>query len=271
MTPSKMNTPVAALLTLVAFAPLVQAASPSPGETGPASDEQVVKQRLKVVVEDEDGEDPKVFVVGDHVNPLILGLGQRTYLGIGMIDITPELREHFGVDGESGVLISEIGADSPAAEAGLRAGDVLTAIDGEPMARSGQVIRDIGRREDNETVSLEVWRDGKMMNVGATLETRERTHADLGRMLRRVAPLPEIPKVPPIPPIDLDQLNHRVIEIETAKIDEALSRVRERLDSPEWKARLEEMASRRHGLEERIHELEERLREMEKRLSEADG
>ena len=46
-------------------------------------------------------------------------------LGVGLTDLTPELREHFGVGGDAGVMISRVVEDSPAAKAGLRVGDII--------------------------------------------------------------------------------------------------------------------------------------------------
>ncbi|MDH3743792.1 MAG: PDZ domain-containing protein [Acidobacteriota bacterium] len=267
MTNARNNSMPLILAALIAMMPLSVARARGLQDTETDSEKVKVKQRLKVVVGDEEGAEPQVFFLGDDESPMVFDVdfGQRAYLGVGLLNITPELREHFGVAGDSGVLISEVAAGSPASTAGIRAGDVLTAIDGEPVARSGEIVRAIGRREDNETVSLEIWREGKMTNIGATLEVRERSQVDVGRMLRHGVPIPEIPH------FEQGKIPMRVIEVETGKLDEALLHLRERLESPEWKARIEEMSSRRHGLEERILELEERLREMEKRLSEGGG
>lgn len=255
---------LAALLTLV-VAPIGPAAAGGAQDGQP--EKKVVKQKLKVLVGDDDGGEPRVLVLGDgpEASMLDLGLGRRPYLGIGLLDVTRELLEHFGVSADGGILVSKIEADSPAERAGLSVGDVLTAIDGKAISSSRDVLREIGGRDGGETVSLEIWRDGKLSSRTATLATRERSQVDLGRMLHHRIVVPEVHQLDP------EHFQHRVLEIETGQLDEALGRLREKLESPEWKARLEEMTSRRHGLEERILELEERLRVMEKRLGEVDG
>ena len=57
----------------------------------------------------------------------------RGRLGIEVLPMTPGLRAHFGVDPDVGILVSKVGAKSPAAEAGIEAGDVILAADGKPI------------------------------------------------------------------------------------------------------------------------------------------
>jgi len=213
------------------------------------------EQQVWVESEESSGE---LIIAGEHDPPLAFGrlLHPRAYLGVQMIEITVELREHFGAPSDAGVLISAIEPDSPAATAGIMVGDVLTTIDGETVARNGQVIRKIGSHETDETVTLEIVRDRRSVSLAATLDERPRARVDLAPMFwtpgddaRRILRLPD-----------------SVIEIERGDLDEAFTELHERLESPEWQGRLREMTSRRQGLEERIRELEERLQEMEERL-----
>jgi len=95
-----------------------------------------------------------------------------TWLGVQLAPLTPELRIHFGVPSEAGVMISKVMDESPAFRAGLQVGDIITALDGEPVASSGSLARSIGGREDGETVILEVWRNGGLEQVSAVVEDR---------------------------------------------------------------------------------------------------
>ncbi len=96
------------------------------------------------------------------------------FLGVLLAELTPELRAHFGVDEDAGVMISRVVDDSPAARAGLKVGDIITAVDGETVASGGRLARSIRSAEDGEAVLLEVWRDGAVQNISATIEERER-------------------------------------------------------------------------------------------------
>ena len=55
------------------------------------------------------------------------------WLGLELQDLTPELAAHFGLAGQGGALVSEVMADSPAAEAGLGRGMVVRSRDGRPV------------------------------------------------------------------------------------------------------------------------------------------
>jgi S1-C subfamily serine protease len=104
-------------------------AGPSAGEKAPGK----VHRSQKIVVMDDAGGDRAAFEyrLGKPV--------ARGYLGVGLTDLTPELRAHFGVPQEAGVMVSKVDAGSPAEKAGLKVGDVVTAIDGKPVATSFDV------------------------------------------------------------------------------------------------------------------------------------
>jgi membrane-associated protease RseP (regulator of RpoE activity) len=95
------------------------------------------------------------------------------FLGVGFLPLTPELRRHWGVAEEAGVLVSKVVEDSPAAKAGVQVGDILTRIDGDSVERNFALHRLIGRREPGETVTLEVVRGGRAQTLSATLEKHE--------------------------------------------------------------------------------------------------
>ena len=63
----------------------------------------------------------------------------RGYLGIVIQPLTPDLAESFGMEQSKGILVAQVSEDSPAAQAGLRQGDVIVAYQGEPVKRRGQL------------------------------------------------------------------------------------------------------------------------------------
>ncbi len=100
---------------------------------------------------------------------------ERGFLGVELDELTPELQEHFGASQGLGVMVSRVEDDSPAWQAGLRVGDVITYIDGESIEDSWDAVRAV-RRLAGETVRLEVVRDGKAQQMTAEVGTRERTY-----------------------------------------------------------------------------------------------
>jgi hypothetical protein len=95
------------------------------------------------------------------------------FLGVQLTDLTPDLRRHFGVPDDQGVLVAKVVEDSPAARAGIQVGDILTAIDGESVASASALSRAVGKREPGAPVQLELWRDGRIESLAATLEEPE--------------------------------------------------------------------------------------------------
>lgn len=94
------------------------------------------------------------------------------FLGVGMTEMTAELREHFGVDREAGVMVSKVVEDSPAYRAGVKVGDIITAVDEDAVASGHALAWAVGQHESGETVALEVWRAGSPMSITATLDER---------------------------------------------------------------------------------------------------
>jgi serine protease Do len=93
----------------------------------------------------------------------------RGWLGVSIQPLTPDLVRSFGLAREEGALVASVVDDSPAARAGVKAGDVVTRYDGKavdgPRALSGLVASTaIGR-----TVELEVVRDGQPRTVSVTI------------------------------------------------------------------------------------------------------
>jgi S1-C subfamily serine protease len=82
----------------------------------------------------------------------------KAWLGIKMQDLTEQLAEYFGVEG--GVLVSEVFEDSPAEKAGIKAGDVITELDGETAEDPSDLADKVGDKEPGSKVSLTIIRGG---------------------------------------------------------------------------------------------------------------
>lgn len=93
--------------------------------------------------------------------------GQRGRLGVQVNDLTPQLADYFGAS-SGGVLVTAVTEDSPAAQAGLKAGDVITSIDGEPVRTSEALVDELRDRDGQVTVGI--LRDKRDTTVAVTLE-----------------------------------------------------------------------------------------------------
>jgi serine protease Do len=91
-------------------------------------------------------------------------------LGITVTPLSDQLAAYFGAKG--GVLVSSVVPDSPAAAAGLKAGDVVTSINGRAVSAPGDVIEDVRRSRPGDALTLEVVRDRKASSFTVTLPER---------------------------------------------------------------------------------------------------
>jgi membrane-associated protease RseP (regulator of RpoE activity) len=92
-------------------------------------------------------------------------------LGVSGETVNGQLAEYFGVKGGHGVLVTEVEAGSPAAKAGLKAGDVIVAFDEHSVDDVNQLLSEINKKDDS-AVSIKVVRDRSEITINVTLEKR---------------------------------------------------------------------------------------------------
>ena len=98
---------------------------------------------------------------------------RRGVLGVHAQDLTPDLAEAFGVKPRDGALVTKIEPGSPAAEAGLQPGDLITHVDGKPADNAADVRNRVGLLRAGQEVELRVLRDGEPLTLTARLERPE--------------------------------------------------------------------------------------------------
>jgi len=92
-------------------------------------------------------------------------------LGIGIQGMDQSLAQSFGLPDSNGALVGNVEADSPAAKAGFKTGDVIRKIDGVAIADSTDVTARIGNSAPGTAIKVEVWRDSKPVELTATVGT----------------------------------------------------------------------------------------------------
>ena len=105
------------------------------------------------------------------VKDQIVATGKATHgrLGVTVQDINQSLAESFGMKRPDGALVASVARNSAAAKAGLKPGDVITEVNGEPIVRSGSLSSLIGMSSPGEKVRLKVWRDQSSREIEAKL------------------------------------------------------------------------------------------------------
>jgi serine protease Do len=99
--------------------------------------------------------------------------GVRARLGVTLTPLTDQLASYFGV--KEGVLVSAVAAGSPAEQAGIRAGDVLTAIDGRPVRSPADVSASARAAARGVTLEVRLTRDRKETTVKVTTRDDQQT------------------------------------------------------------------------------------------------
>jgi len=94
-------------------------------------------------------------------------------LGITTTDLSPQLRDYFGA--KDGVLVNSVEDGSAASKAGMKAGDVITSINGQNVETGADVRREFGRISAGDEFSIGVVRDKKVTTLkGKMTEAGER-------------------------------------------------------------------------------------------------
>lgn len=113
----------------------------------------------------------------DHAKPILEELqagraARQAFLGVESVDLTPAIVREQDLDVDEGAYIRRVVPDSAAEGAGLRVGDVIVAIDGEPVDAGADVAAEIRAHRPGDEITLTYVRDGRERKV--TVELGER-------------------------------------------------------------------------------------------------
>ena len=95
------------------------------------------------------------------------GMVERGFIGVQVQDLNPDLAEAFGIKNQKGAIVNSVLPDSPAEEAGLLPGDIITNINSKPVKAASDVRNHVGLLPVGEQVMFEVLRDGERMMMKA--------------------------------------------------------------------------------------------------------
>jgi C-terminal processing protease CtpA/Prc len=103
---------------------------------------------------------------------LLLG-GPRAYIGVSLMNISPELREHFGAPKDAGVMVESVQNDSPADKAGIKVGDIILSADGKDVKSSGDLRAALLEKKEGDSVRIEVLRGRSRQTLVTTVKERD--------------------------------------------------------------------------------------------------
>jgi serine protease Do len=89
----------------------------------------------------------------------------RGWLGVSIQDVTPDLARQFGLKESRGALVSEVIPDSPAANAGIQSGDIITAFNGKTVDSPSILRNTVAQTPVGKTIKVELLREKKTTSV----------------------------------------------------------------------------------------------------------
>jgi len=97
------------------------------------------------------------------------GSVKRGQLGVSMYTVTPDIAHSLGLPSAVGALVSQVVDGSPAEHAGIRTGDVITSVNGQPVKSNSELRNTIGLLRVGDKVEIGLLRDGKPLRVTAVI------------------------------------------------------------------------------------------------------
>jgi membrane-associated protease RseP (regulator of RpoE activity) len=202
-----------------------------------AGDEPSEKREKRIVITDDGpfsgGDEAFVWRLPEH--------GRQGRIGVRLLEMTPELRVHYGAPRDVGVLVAGVEKESPASTAGIQVGDIITRAGADRIESAADLSRAVRHAKAGDTIKLEVSRDRASKQLTVKVEERRTSEIDLGDLGR-----------------DLGRdIGREIGRHAWVFRDRPVTRDRHVIrDLPEFRDRLQE----------RIDELEKRLHDLEKKL-----
>lgn len=140
------------------------------------------------------GETPRAHTAG---NRIVVTRGS-SYLGVAVVEITADRAKELHLKDERGVEVTCVDADSPAAKAGLKPGDVVLEYNGERVEGGEQFIRLVRETPPGRPAKMSIWRNNGDQTLTATIGQRQPNVLAFSLDPQPLS-MPEMPAMPPVP------------------------------------------------------------------------
>jgi S1-C subfamily serine protease len=118
---------------------------------------------------------PAATVVDVADQLLATGTARHAYIGFQPATLTPEIARLLGTNATSGVVVMQVAKPSPAAEAGIQPGDIVTAFNGKKIATAEDLIAALRSTKPGDRVQLDVLRGDKTQQITVVVAQRAPT------------------------------------------------------------------------------------------------
>jgi membrane-associated protease RseP (regulator of RpoE activity) len=115
----------------------------------------------------------------------------RSFIGVSLASLSPELREHFGAPKDAGVIVESVQDDSPADKAGIRVGDIVLSVDGKDVKSSVDLRMALRDKKEGDSVRIDLLRGRSRQTVVASVKERDNPRLMHFEDLRGVVGTPE--------------------------------------------------------------------------------
>jgi serine protease Do len=117
-----------------------------------------------------------------QVKDQIVKTGKVTHsrLGVEVQTLNQSLADSFKMSSPNGALVAKVVPDSAASEAGIKVGDVILKFNGAPVIDAGSLSQQVGVATPGQKASIEIWRNGKTLDLTATIGNAAALTADNG-------------------------------------------------------------------------------------------
>lgn len=109
-----------------------------------------------------------------HSNHFQFTVQSRGQLGARVIQISDDLRRYFGSSADTGILVDKVLPDTPAARAGLKSGDLITAVEGQSISKTTDIFKALAKSQKGDKVKVSILRNKKKKTLTATLDEKAR-------------------------------------------------------------------------------------------------
>ncbi|HTR01758.1 MAG TPA: PDZ domain-containing protein [Thermoanaerobaculia bacterium] len=150
-------------------------------------EKDIVVDGDRVFISGDDDEDAEVFadIDGFDGHPFAFrghGFAGGGFIGLQPVEMTPDLRQHFGAPKDAGVFVGSVEAGGPAAKAGLQVGDIVTRVDGDRIGSTRALVRAIRHKKGGETVTVEILRNRAAKSLSVTVAERKDPEVRVGEL-----------------------------------------------------------------------------------------
>jgi len=100
------------------------------------------------------------------------GRAEHPYVGVSLVDLTPEAARRFDASVESGAIVTGVDPDGPASDAGIEPGGIVTAVEGEKITNTGDLLAALRGYDPGDSVELTVAGNGEAREFTVELEEK---------------------------------------------------------------------------------------------------